>query len=90
MTLIKVVDGVEIPLSEAEIAERLAEEAAWEAGSIARQNAELEILRQVQYTKRSDGLGFKYLRTGLPEDKAAWEAERALIQTELPYVVEPV
>jgi hypothetical protein len=38
MTMNKVVDGVTIPLTDAEIAERQAEEAAWLAGEFDRQS----------------------------------------------------
>jgi hypothetical protein len=59
MNLNKVVDGVVVPLTAAEIAERLAEEAAWVAGEQDRINqariAELkQFLRDTDYVALSD------------------------------------
>ena len=95
MTLIKVVDGVEIPLSEAEIAERIAEEAAWEAGAIARHNAEMERLRAEAYRLESDPIFFKYQRQEMNESGSAqlikqdWKNKVAEIKARWPDIVEP-
>lgn len=92
MSLIKIVDGVEIPLSEAEITERIAEEAAWEAGSIARQNAELERLRAEAYRTEADPIYFKYQRQELDDDgtqliKQDWKDKVAEIKARYPDIV---
>jgi|GEM_PF-5086544 hypothetical protein len=72
MSLIKIVDGVEIPLSEAETAERAAEEEAWEAGATARHNAEMERLRAEAYRNESDPIFFKWQRNENQLTKQAW------------------
>lgn len=96
MSLIKIVDGVEIPLSEAEIAERVAEETAWNAGATARHNAEMERLRAEAYIKESDPIFFKYQRQELNESGTAqlikqdWKDMVAEIKARHPDIVEPI
>lgn len=71
MTATKLVNGVSLPLTEAEIAERYAEEAAWLAGQAERDARDVRaernrLLTASDWTQVSDA----------PVDQAAWAAYR--------------
>lgn len=59
MTLVKYVDGVKVPLSEAEIAERQAQEAEWAAGATERYNAEQTRLCREAMINETDPLVYE-------------------------------
>lgn len=70
MTLVKYVNGEEIALSEAEIAERQAQEAEWEAGETARQLEAKKAQKRLAYETEADPLFFKSERGEI--SKQAW------------------
>lgn len=78
------VNGVEVPMTPQEIAERQAEEAAWEAGAIERQNAEAEKSRQAAYVSESDPLFFKAQRGESTMEE--WQAKVAEIKARYPKI----
>lgn len=78
----KLVNGVVVPMTEQEIAERQAEEAVWEAGATDRFNAEQEKNRSAAYQKESDPIFFKAQRG--EATLADWQAKVAEIKARYP------
>lgn len=70
MTLVKYVNGEEVVLTEAEIAERLAQEAEWAAGETARQTEAKKAQKRLAYETEADPLFFKSERGEVT--KQAW------------------
>lgn len=82
----KLVNGENVPMTEAEIAERQAEEAAWDAGKTERHNKESETLRQSAYQKEADPLFFKWQRGEATEQE--WLDKVAEIKARYPKITE--
>lgn len=78
----KVVDGKPVPLTEAEISERQAEEAAWAEGEAARLLDGIDALRMEAYRTTSDPLFFKEQAGEV--QPGTWQAARAEVRTKYP------
>ena len=85
---IKLVNGVPVEMIAEEIAERQAQEAAWEAEANQRLKAQQEALRQAAYASESDPLFFMAQRGEATVEE--WTAKVAEIKARYPYPTEEV
>ena len=83
---IKLVNGVPVEMTAEEIAERQAQEAAWQAEANLRLKAEQEAKRQAAYTAEADPLFFKWQAGEGTEEE--WKAKRQEIRDRYPYPAE--
>ena len=79
----KSVNGVAVPMTADEIAERQAEEAAWEAGKTERFNEEQKANRKSAYENEADPLFFKVQRG--ESTMQDWQAKVDEIKARFPY-----
>lgn len=85
---IKLVNGVPVEMTAEEIAERQAQEAAWEAEANQRLKAQQEVLRQAAYAAESDPIFFMAQRGEATVEE--WTAKVAEIKARYPYPTEEV
>jgi hypothetical protein len=83
---IKLVNGIPVEMTAEEIAERQAQEAAWQAEANARLKAQQEAARHAAYTEEADPLFFKWQAGEGTE--ADWLAKRQEIRDRYPYPAE--
>ena len=79
---IKLVNGVSVPMTAQEIADRQAEEAAWQEGATERFNARQEKARASAYIAESDPLFFKSQRGEATQEE--WLAKIVEIKNRYP------
>lgn len=80
---IKLVNGVPVEMTAEEIAERQAQEAAWQAEANLRLKEEQEAKRHAAYTAEADPLFFKWQAGEGTEEE--WLAKRQEIRDRYPY-----
>jgi hypothetical protein len=80
---IKLVDGIPVEMTAAEIAERQAQEAAWAAEANARLKAQQEAARATAYALEADPLFFMSQRGEATLEE--WQAKVAEIKARFPY-----
>lgn len=82
MARIRIVDGVEVALSDAEETARDAEEQAWADGAVARAAEEVQRSRRGAYQQEADALYFEEQADEVAA--GTWAAKRAEIKSRYP------